>query len=112
MGSEEKGNRFNVLLLKYRRLQSENSELRGLLKYRRRMQFSQKVCVFGLALAALAWLAHFLLLWNGREGMSDITTAIISIFGGFATCGYFVLSGVRDCSRNKHGERKHRTPPN
>ena len=69
---------------------------------KRKMQFSQKVCVFGLILVTFAWIANFLLLWFGREPMSDVTIAIISMFGGFATGGYFALSGVRDCSRNKY----------
>ena len=91
--------KFNALLAKYRRLQSENLALRRRVK--NKMQFSQKICVFGVILVTAAWAYNGLLLWFGREPMSDVTVAIISIFGGFATCGYFALSGVRDCSLNK-----------
>ena len=71
---------------------------------KKKMQFSQQVCVFGLVLVTFAWIANFLLLWFGREPMSDVTMTIISVFGGFATGGYFMLSGVRDCSRNKYAK--------
>jgi hypothetical protein len=91
--------KYNDLLAKYRRLQTENQELYTRVKHK--MQFSQKICVFGVILVTLAWAANFVLLWFGREPMSDVTIAIISMFGGFATGGYFALSGVRDCSLNK-----------
>jgi hypothetical protein len=68
----------------------------------KKMQFSQKICVFGVILVTAAWLVNFILLWFGREPMSDVTIAIVSMFGGFSTGGYFALAGVRDCSRNKH----------
>lgn len=70
---------------------------------KKKMQFSQKVCVFGLILVTAAWLGNFILLLFGREPMSDVVIAIITTFGGFATGGYFALSGVKDCSKNKHG---------
>jgi hypothetical protein len=78
----------------------ELKELKKMPVYK--MQFSQKVCVFGLILVLLAWGANFILLWFDKPPMSDVTIAIISMFGGFATGGYFMLSGVRDCSRNKY----------
>jgi hypothetical protein len=73
---------------------------------KKKMQFSQKVCVFGLLLVTLALAANFVLIWFGREPMSDVTIAIITMFGGFATGGYFALSGIRDCSKNKYGIRQ------
>jgi len=93
--------RYRILLSKYRRLISEYKKSRK--KERNKMQFSQKICVFGLSLILAAWLGNGLLLWFGREAMSDVTIAIITMFGGFATGGYFALSGVRDCSKNKWG---------
>ena len=96
MAGQEK---FNVLWDKYMNLKSEHQKILG--KNKNKMQFSQKICVFGVILVTLAWLANFVLLWFCREPMSDVTIAIISMFGGFATGGYFALSGVRDCSLNK-----------
>ena len=76
----------------------------------KKMQFSQKICVYGVILVTMAWFANFILLWNGREPMSDVTMTIITTFGGFATGGYFALSGVRDCSLNKlKGKLKNQT---
>ena len=68
---------------------------------RRKVQFSKKICVMGFGLVVLAWLGNGILLWFGREPMSDVTVAIITMFGGFATGGYFGLSGYRDGSLNK-----------
>ncbi|MCL2096838.1 MAG: hypothetical protein FWH10_08050 [Oscillospiraceae bacterium] len=87
--------KYSALLAKYRQLQQK--------QIKKKTQFSQKVCVFGLILVTFAWLANFLLLWFDKMPMSDVTIAIITMFGGFATGGYFALSGVRDCSRNKYG---------
>ena len=92
--------KYSALLARYRRLVTEYEALYR--QKQKRMQFSQKICVFGLILVLLAWAGNFLLLWFGREPMNDITIAIITMFGGFATCGYFMLAGVRDCSRNKY----------
>ena len=66
-----------------------------------KMQFSKKVCIAGIVLVAISWFGNFLLLYMGREGMSDVTMTMITVFGGFATGGYFTLSGVRDISVNK-----------
>ena len=91
--------KFDILRSQYKELHGKYDALRR--KARKKMQFSQKICVFGVILVTAAWLANFALLWFGREPMSDVTIAIISMFGGFATGGYFALSGVRDCSLNK-----------
>ena len=92
--------KYTALLTAYRQLQSDHKKL--LQHKNKKMQFSQKVCVFGLILVTFAWVANFLLLWFGREPMSEVTIALITMFGGFATGGYFALSGVRDCSKNKY----------
>ena len=74
---------------------------------KRRMQFSQKVCVFGLFLITVMLAANFVLLWFGCEPMSDLAITVVTVFGGFATGGYFALSGARDCSLNKLKARLH-----
>ena len=75
---------------------------------KKRMQFSQKVCVFGLVLIAVTLAANFALIWSGRPHMSDLSIVIVTVFGGFATGGYFALSGARDLSRNKHADKLNR----
>ena len=97
-------NKYPALLAAYRQLQSEHQKL--LQRKKKKAQFSQKVCVFGLILVTFAWVANFLLLWFGREPMSEVTIAIITCFGGFATGGYFTLSGIRDYSKNKYGVKE------
>ena len=74
--------------------------------HKKKMQFSQKVCIAGLILVFFAWAGNGILLWCDKMPMSDVTIAIITLFGGFATGGYFALSGVRDCSKNKHGVKE------
>jgi len=74
-------------------------------KDRKKLQFSQKICIAGMVLVYLAWFVNGVLLWFGKEPMSDVTIAIIATFGGFATGGYFALCGVRDCSKNKHADK-------
>jgi len=69
-----------------------------------KMQFSKKICVFSCVFVVLIWLANFALLWFGKEQMSDVISIGFTIFGGFVTGGYFALSGVRDCSKNKHAK--------
>ena len=71
-------------------------------KKKKRMQFSQKICVFGLVLIVAVIAANFALLWFEHDPMTDIVVLAITVFGGFATGGYFALSGIRDCSKNKH----------
>jgi len=74
---------------------------------KRKMQFSQKVCVFGLFLITVTLAVNSTLLWFGREPMSDVSITVVTVFGGFATGGYFALSGVRDCSLNKLKAKLH-----
>ena len=96
--------KYTALLAAYRKLQSEYKKM--LQRKKKKMQFSQKVCVFGLILIVAVIAANFILLWFGREPMTDVTTISITVFGGFATGGYFALSGVRDCSKNKYHIRE------
>lgn len=69
---------------------------------KKKTQFSKKVVVYSMCLVPLTILGNFILAWCGRETLSEMTIAVISSFSAFITGGYFVLSGVRDCSKNKH----------
>ena len=68
---------------------------------RKSMQFSQKICVFCMCFVVAVWIGNFVLLFLGREQISDAVSIGFSVFGGFVTGGYFTLCGVRDCSMNK-----------
>lgn len=80
-----------------------NAALNNSKTKKKRMQFSQKQCVYADLLVAFVLILDFILKWNGKEGMSDVAISVVSMFGGFATAGYFALSGTRDCSKNKYG---------
>lgn len=67
-----------------------------------KVQFSKKVVIYSMALVPLTILGNFILAWFGRETLSEMTIAVITSFSAFITGGYFALSGVRDCSKNKH----------
>lgn len=69
---------------------------------KKKMQFSKKVVVYSMTLIPLCILGNFVLAWCGRETLSDMAIAVIGSFSAFITGGYFTLSGVRDCSRNKY----------
>lgn len=71
-------------------------------KERKPIQFSKKVVVYAMLLVPLTILGNFILAWFGKETLSEMTIAVISSFSAFITGGYFALSGVRDCSKNKH----------
>ena len=66
------------------------------------IQFSKLVCIFSMFLVTLVICLNFILSWYDKPQMSDVTMTSITVFGGFVTGGYFTLSGVRDCSRNKY----------
>ena len=71
-------------------------------KERKPIQFSKKVVVYAMLLVPLTILGNFILAWFGKETLSEMTIAVISSFSAFITGGYFALSGVRDCSKNKY----------
>ena len=71
-------------------------------KEKRIKQFSQFVVVYSMLLVASTILGNFVLSWFGKETLSEMTIAVITSFSAFITGGYFVLSGVRDCSKNKY----------
>ena len=80
------------------------------------MQFSKLIAlliiVFSAGIVFLMVCLNFILLWCGRESMSQETVAAITTYGGItATAGtvvYGALTGWRDHSRNTcgvtHGE--------
>ena len=67
-----------------------------------KIQFSKKVVIYSMALVPLTILGNFILSWCGKETLSEMTIAVITSFSAFITGGYFALSGVRDCSKNKY----------
>ena len=71
-------------------------------KEKKPIQFSKKVVIYAMLLVPLTILGNFILAWFGKETLSEMTIAVISSFSAFITGGYFALSGVRDCSKNKY----------
>ena len=72
-------------------------------KKQNKVQFSKKVVIYSMALVPLTILGNFILAWLNKLTLSEMTIAVISSFRAFITGGYFTLSGVRHCSKNKHG---------
>jgi hypothetical protein len=70
---------------------------------KKKMEFSQKVCIIGLAMVAFMLVSNVALAYLGRQPLNDITVACVSCFGGFATGGYYTLAGARHASLNKRG---------
>jgi len=78
-----------------------------------RLQFSQKVTlissIFSMAIVIAVLMGDFILLFLGKEAMSQETITTITVYGGITSTltfgGYCALSGVRDCSRNKHADK-------
>lgn len=71
-------------------------------KKKTKIQFSKKVVAYSMLLVVFTIIGNFILAWFGKETLSEMTIAVISSFSAFITGGYFALSGVRDCSKNKH----------
>ena len=65
-------------------------------------QFSQFIVVYSMTIVAVTIQENFVLAWFGKETLTDMVVAVITAFSAFITGGYFALSGVRDCSKNKH----------
>lgn len=88
---------YDALLAAYRAKNRELKELRR----SRKMQFSQKICIFSCIFIVAIWLGNFVLAWFDKPQIPEAISVGFTIFGGFVTGGYFALSGVRDCSLNK-----------
>jgi len=96
-----------MLMLKNEQLRKNIKELTK----KKKMQFSQKMTVassvFSMAIVVVVLIANFVLLILGKQPMEQETITTITVYGGLTSTltlgGYLALSGVRDCSKNKHG---------
>ena len=66
-----------------------------------KMQFSKLHVIFADALVAFVWLSSVVLAFLDKQVLSDTAITIITVYGGFATGGYFAQNMVRDTSLNK-----------
>ena len=73
---------------------------------KKKMQFSKKICLFAMILVCVVLTGNFILAWFDKQTLSDLAITVVTTFGGFVTCGYFTLSGARDCSLNKYSCKK------
>jgi hypothetical protein len=71
-------------------------------KIRRKRQFSKIHVVFANVLVSFVWLSNIFLIIAGFQPISELAVTIATVYGAFATGGYFALCAVRDCSYNKH----------
>lgn len=69
----------------------------------KRMSFSKWHVIFANFLVLLVFTANFILAWFDKQVLSDVTIAIITAYGGFATAGYFAQNIALKQSLNKHG---------
>jgi len=67
-----------------------------------RRQFSKMHVVFANILVSAVWLSNITLIVRGFEPISELAVTIVTVYGAFATGGYFALCAVRDCSYNRH----------
>jgi len=67
-----------------------------------RRQFSKMHIVFANFLISFVWLSNVFLIIQGFEPISQLAVTIVTVYGAFATGGYFALCAIRDCSYNKH----------
>ncbi|MDR0821842.1 MAG: hypothetical protein LBN40_05220 [Oscillospiraceae bacterium] len=72
---------------------------------KKKREFSKLHVVFADSLVAVVFIANIILSLLDKMPISDLSVAIVTIYGGFATGGYFALCGFRDASLNKHGLR-------
>jgi len=79
---------------------------------KKRLEFSQRMtlvsAIFSMLIVIAVHSANFMLLWNDRQPMAQETISTVTIYGGITSTltlgGYFALTGVRNCSVNKHGK--------
>lgn len=71
----------------------------------KKREFSKLHVIFADALVGFVFLANIGLSIFDKMPLSDLSVQIVTIYGGFATGGYFALCGFRDHSLNKHGLR-------
>jgi hypothetical protein len=69
---------------------------------RPKREFSKLHVIFADSLVAFVYITNIALSLLDKMPLSDLSVAIITIYGGFATSGYFALQGFRSASLNKN----------
>ncbi len=69
---------------------------------KKKREFSKAHVVFADALVAIVYITNMVLAMLDKIPVSDLAVTIVSIYGGFATGGYFTLCAIRDTSLNRH----------
>ena len=65
------------------------------------MQFSKLHVIFADGIVLFVYVVSAVLAFMSKETISDVAIAVITVYGAFATGGYFVQNCVRDTSLNK-----------
>lgn len=68
---------------------------------KKKIQFSKLHVIFADFIVFFVYCVSAVLSFLEKQPISDVAIAIITVYGAFATGGYFALCGVRDCSLNK-----------
>jgi hypothetical protein len=63
-------------------------------------EFSKLHVIYADALVAFVWVSTVLLAYFDKQTISDVAVAIITIYGAFATGGYFAQNSIRSVSSN------------
>lgn len=66
-----------------------------------KIQFSKLHVIFADFIVFFVYIISASLSFFDKQPISDVAIAIITVYGAFATGGYFTLCAVRDCSLNK-----------
>jgi len=66
-----------------------------------KMQFSKLHVIFADFIVFFVYCISAALSFSDKQPVSDVAIAIITVYGAFATGGYFVQNCVRDCSLNR-----------
>ena len=77
---------------------------------RKRLEFAQRlawlIAIFSCGIVFVTITYNFLLLWAGKEAMTDVTIQTVATYGTIVTVGatviYAVLTGFRTDSLNKN----------
>ena len=65
------------------------------------MQFSKLHVIFADGIVLFVYVVSAALAFMSKETISDVAIAVITVYGAFATSGYFVQNIARDTSLNK-----------
>lgn len=66
-----------------------------------KVQFSKLHVIFADFIVFFVFVVSAYISIRNSQPISDVSIAIITVYGAFATGGYFTLCAVRDCSLNK-----------